>query len=475
MSRQSRHSSNIIESDDIEVDATFEIFEVVNTDNSNKMDEKNKPTKTISIEEKELLWKIDTRVIPLFTLLYTFSFMDKAYVLFEVPSNIILINTRPSVWISSIMLASGIIVMSTAAAKDFPQIMILRFLLGVFEAGFFPGAVFYITKWYKNYEENFRISLFVSLATIAGGFSGLMSFVVANILHEVNGLSGWQWAFIIDGVLTCAVALFSYYLIPDSAETASWLTKEERKLAVERLNHRSSYHHESFYTESHQILEAFKDWKIYMAMLLYFCILAPLYSFSFFISSIVNGLGFSSVVSQILAVPPFILGSGSSVIIAIQSDRAGVRGPYLLCCLLVSILGYAFLLTQNTSTTVKYIGACIIGIGLFPCIPTSITWLINNLAGETKCAIGDAMMIAAGNIGAGISTQFYKYKDAPSYKFGHSISLALLIVALIITLIKFHLLNRANNNKLLKKYNIDIDDEETMKFGERHPSFMYSL
>ncbi|RIB20951.1 major facilitator superfamily domain-containing protein [Gigaspora rosea] len=460
----------------------------------------------MSREESELLWKIDIRVIPLFALLYTFSFMDKvnignaklenleedlhltenqynmilasffiAYVLFEVPSNIMLMNSRPSVWIPSIMLACGIILICTAAAQNFPQIMILRFLLGTFEAGFFPGAVFYITKWYKNNEENFRISLFVSAATIAGAFSGLMSFSISTFFHEANGLGGWQWAFIIDGTLTCAVALFSYFLIPDSPETASWLTRRERKLAIERLSHEPSHHHKD-YTEKHQILEAFKDWKIYMAMLLYFCILAPLYSFSFFISSIVKGLGFDALYSQLLAAPPFILGSGASLVVAIASDRAGVRGPYLICCLLVAIMGYAFLITQNVSIPVKYLGACIIGIGLFPCVPTSITWLINNLAGETKCAIGDALMIAAGNIGAGISTQFYKSLDAPDYKFSNSISLALLVVAIIIVLININLLSRANDKKLIEQYYRDINDEETtMKFGEKHPTFMYSL
>ncbi|CAG8691673.1 24183_t:CDS:2, partial [Gigaspora rosea] len=339
MSRQPRYSSSLIE--DYENDNTetafendnaetvYEIFEVTNTGN---VKEKYKPIKKMSREESELLWKIDIRVIPLFALLYTFSFMDKvnignaklenleedlhltenqynmilasffiAYVLFEVPSNIMLMNSRPSVWIPSIMLACGIILICTAAAQNFPQIMILRFLLGTFEAGFFPGAVFYITKWYKNNEENFRISLFVSAATIAGAFSGLMSFSISTFFHEANGLG----------------------------ETASWLTRRERKLAIERLSHEPSHHHKD-YTEKHQILEAFKDWKIYMAMLLYFCILAPLYSFSFFISSIVKGLGFDALV-------------------AIASDRAGVRGPYLICCLLVAIMGYAFLITQNVS------------------------------------------------------------------------------------------------------------------------------
>ncbi|CAG8834313.1 25355_t:CDS:2, partial [Gigaspora margarita] len=279
MSRQSRYSSSLIEdyeNDNIEsvfendnAETVYEIFNVIINDDSKNVKEKYKPIKTMSREENELLWKIDIR------------------------------------------------------AQNFPQIMILRFLLGAFEAGFFPGAVFYITKWYKNNEENFRISLFVSASTIAGAFSGIISFSVATLFHEANGLS----------------------------ETASWLTRRERKLATECLSHEPSHQCED-YTEKHQILEAFKDWKIYMAMLLYFCILAPLYSFSFFISSIVNGLGFN---------PP------------IASDRAGVRGPYLVCCLLVAIMGYAFLITQNVSTPVKYLGACIVGIGLFPCMPTSIT------------------------------------------------------------------------------------------------------
>ncbi|CAG8738877.1 30947_t:CDS:2, partial [Racocetra persica] len=278
----SKRSSSIIENNDPEIEVI-----IVNTV---KPVEKRKPNKTMSIEEQELLRKIDIRIIPLFSALCILSFIDKlnignaklehieedleltptqynwllsaffvAYVLFEVPSNVMLMNTKPSIWISSIMLACGIIMIFTAAAKDFPQIMILRFLLGMFEAGFFPGVIFYITKWYKNSEENYRISLFCSAATIAGAFSGLMSFSVATFLNKINGLSGWQWILIIDGVFKCTIALFSYYLIPDSAETASWLTKEEQKLAVERLNDEPSHAHES-YSEIHQILDAFKDW-----------------------------------------------------------------------------------------------------------------------------------------------------------------------------------------------------------------------
>ncbi|CAG8571591.1 13299_t:CDS:2 [Cetraspora pellucida] len=419
----SRHPSSLFDNDDLEIDATFEVINIIKPKN---IIEKRIPIQEMSIEEQELLRKIDIRIIPLFSLLYTLSFMDKLNI-------------------------------GNAKLEHLEEDLELT-----------------QSQYNMNREENYRISLFVSAGIIAGAFSGLMSFSVATLLNEVNGLSGWQWVFILDGAFTCIVALFSYYLIPDSPETATWLTKEERRLAIERLHDEPSHSHES-YNESHQILDAFTDWKIYMAMLLYFCINAPLYSFSFFISSIVNGMGFSTVISQILATPPFILGSSFSILIAISSDRAGIRGPYIICCLLISIIGYVFLIVHNTSTAVKYIGACIIGIGLFPCIPTSITWLINNLAGETKCAIGDAMMIAAGNIGAGISTQFYKYYDAPTYRFGHIVSLSLSIFALILCLIKFQLLSRANNKKFEQGYNEGMDEEEPIKFGDKHPSFIYSL
>ncbi|CAG8563278.1 23950_t:CDS:2 [Racocetra persica] len=448
----SRYLSSIIENNDPEIDATHDhinndpeidtTHDHINNVNPKTVVEKREPTKTMSIEEHELLRKMDIRIIPLFSIFYILGFIDKLNIgnakLEHIEEDLHLTSNKYNlVLIPTIMLACGIVVICTAAAKDFVHIMVLRFLLGVFEAGFFPGVIFYITKWYKNSEENYRISLFCSAATIAGAFSGLMSFSASTLLHKVNGLNGWQWVFIIDGSFTCAVALFSYYLIPDSPETASWLTNEERKLAVERLNDEPSHAHES-YSEIHQILDAFKDWKIYMAMLQYFCINAPLYSFSFYISSIVNSLGFSAVVSQLLATPPFILGCSSSLLIAISSDRTGVRG--------------------------------------------------------------DAMMIAAGNIGAGISTQFYNLNNveitetrdtlhdsshdslhdkthhgAPSYRLGHIISFSLLVIAFITCIIKFNLLARENAKKFEKRSNIGMGEEEAMKFGDKHPSFIYSL
>ncbi|CAG8649738.1 14830_t:CDS:10 [Cetraspora pellucida] len=460
----------------------------------------------INDQEKRLVQKLDIRILPLLTLLYTLSFLDRVnignaklanlerdlnltgneynwslgifflgYVIFEVPSNIILIKTKPSIWISTLMVMWGAIMIGMAFVKNFSQLMATRFLLGAFESGLFPGVIFYITKWYKKSERNYRISLFFAGATIAGAFNGLLAFSITNLNGKL-GLNGWQWLFIIDGVVTVLVASASFFLITDYAETATWLTEDERKLAVDRLRSDTGHVHTTHF-DKHQIFQAFKDLKIYIFMFLYFCLLVTLYSFSFFIPTIVNGLGFDTVISQLLSTPPFIFGCISSVTIAKLSDHYGIRSPYLISGLLISIIGYTLLIIHSNSIALKYTGVCIVGLGIFACIPISLTWLTNNLAGDSKCAVGSAMVIAWGNIGGVVSAQIYKSSDAPTYLTGHSVALSLLVFAVILSIIQYFFLNRINKCKLKnpEKFLKGSNGDDVTHLGDSHPSFIYSL
>ncbi|CAG8459909.1 11786_t:CDS:2 [Scutellospora calospora] len=398
-----------------------------------------------SIEEKKLLKKLDLRIIPLVTLLYTLSFLDRVnignaklahlerdlnlvgneynwslgiffigYVIFEVPSNIALIKIRPSIWISTLMLIWGIIMTCMAFAKNFSQLMVIRFLLGAFESGLFPGVVFYLTRWYKKSEQSYRIGLFFSGATIAGAFNGLLAFAITN-LDSKYGLNGWQWLFIIDGLATVIVALFAYFLISDSVETVSWLTEDERKLAIDRLKLDAGDAHATHFDKV-EIIKAFKD-----------------------------------------------------VVI--------IRSPYLIFSMLVAVIGYSLLVAQSTSIALKYTGACVVGLGAFASIPTSIAWLTNNLAGDSKRAVGCAMMIAWGNIGGVVSAQLYTANEAPDYKSGHSIALSLLLIGVILSIIQYYYLKRANKLKLNdpNKFLNELSEEEVKHLGDMHPSFIYSL
>ncbi|CAG8774522.1 8283_t:CDS:2, partial [Racocetra persica] len=193
-------------------------------------------------------------------------------------------------------------------------------------------------------EQSYRTGIFSTGSVIAGAFSGFMAFYVMG-LDGNFGLSGWQWIFLIDGLITVLIAFFSYFLIADYPETTSWLANDERKTIINRIQIDSGQISITN-QDKYQIVEAFKDWKVYMFSIIYFSISVPEYSFFFFLPSIVNGLGFDSV---------------------------------------------------------RYTGTCIIGMGVFSSVPLATTWLTNNLAGDLKRAVGCALLVASGNVGGMIS------------------------------------------------------------------------
>lgn len=174
-------------------------------------------------KEQTLLRKIDLRIVPLMLLLYLLSFLDRVnignaklanlerdiglvgnefnwslsiffigYVVFEVPSNLILYKVRPSIWLPTIMIGWGITMSLMAFVKSYPALLVTRFLLGVFEAGLFPGLVYYVTIWYKRFEQSFRMGIIFSGSTIAGAFSGLLSYVIVSLTNDNSPLKGWQ-------------------------------------------------------------------------------------------------------------------------------------------------------------------------------------------------------------------------------------------------------------------------------------------
>ncbi|RIB29169.1 major facilitator superfamily domain-containing protein [Gigaspora rosea] len=227
---------------------------------------------TESVDEKRLLRKVDIRIIPVFTLLYVLAFLDR---------------------VALLMIGWSIVMIIMAFVKNYPQLLVTRLLLGIFEAGLFPAIIYHITKWYKRSEQSYRVSLFFTGSLIAGAFSGLLAFAIMR-LDGKFGLNSWQWIFLIDGLVTVVVAFASYFLISDYPETTAWLTEDERKIIVDRLQFDSGQVSTTHF-DKHQICEAFKDWKIYIASFIQFIESILGYSLSFFLPSIVNGLGFGKI------------------------------------------------------------------------------------------------------------------------------------------------------------------------------------
>ncbi|CAG8783214.1 26806_t:CDS:2, partial [Racocetra persica] len=200
---------------------------------SGNSDLKDKFEIVTSVKEKTLLWKIDLRLIPLFTLIYTICFLDRVNIgnakLANLESDLNLTGSEYN-WIISIFFVGY------ALCGVPSNIIIAKFspsFWRIFEADLFPGIIFYITKWYKRSEQSYRTSVFTSGCVIAGAFSGFTAFYVMG-LDGTFGLSGWQW-------------------------TARWLTDDERKMVINRIQIDSGQISITNQDNS-QIFEAFKDW-----------------------------------------------------------------------------------------------------------------------------------------------------------------------------------------------------------------------
>ncbi|ERF73511.1 hypothetical protein EPUS_07716 [Endocarpon pusillum Z07020] len=218
-----------------------------------------------SINEKALMRKIDSRLLPAVTLLYLCSFLDRSnvgnarleglssdldmtgnqyltsltlffigYVLFEVPCNIVLKRTSPKFWLPTMTLMWGTVCTLMGVSQSRIGFFIVRFFLGVTESGLFAGVVFYLSMWYKRDEVHFRVALFFSAASLAGAFGGILAWGIAH-MRGVGGYAGWRWIFILEGLLTVSVGAGAYLFIFNYPDTAGILTRDERIFIQHRL------------------------------------------------------------------------------------------------------------------------------------------------------------------------------------------------------------------------------------------------
>ncbi|CAK9883830.1 MAG: Putative metabolite transport protein NicT [Candidatus Erwinia impunctatus] len=151
------------------------------------------------------------------------------YILFEVPSNLMLQRIGARIWIARIMITWGVISAATFLVKTPMQLYILRFLLGVAEAGFLPGVLFYLTKWFPSWRRGRIIALFMIGLPLSSLIGGPLSGWIMSHFHDVYGLRGWQWLFLLEGLPSVLLGVITFWLLPDSVQSVSWLSDAEKK------------------------------------------------------------------------------------------------------------------------------------------------------------------------------------------------------------------------------------------------------
>ena len=164
------------------------------------------------------------------------SILFVGYVLMQVPSNLFLNKIgKPALYLPTVMVIWGVVSAATAGAQSYGGLIAIRFFLGFVEAAYFPGCLFFLSSWYTRKELGFRTAILYSGALISGAFSGLITAGIKHGLDGARGLRAWRWMFIIEGIITIFIAFCAYFALPNFPRTTSWLTEEERQLAIWRL------------------------------------------------------------------------------------------------------------------------------------------------------------------------------------------------------------------------------------------------
>ena len=206
----------------------------------------------------------------------------------------------------------------------------------------------------------------------------------------------------------------------------------------------------------------------------FFLILIPVYSYSLFLPSIISALGFSKVHAQLLTVPPNFLAFLVVITSSFISDKIKMRGPIITTGLCVAAIGYIMQLASQ-KPGVKYAGTFFVAAGAFPCSPTVLAWLSNNLAPHYIKATGLGFQVAIGNCGAFVATFTYLSIDAPRYRTGHAINLGAIGLSLIITLCNMAYIRWENAARQSGKRDYRLSQMDESKLGYRHPNFRYTM
>ncbi|KAL2064117.1 hypothetical protein VTL71DRAFT_4611 [Oculimacula yallundae] len=407
-------------------------------------------------EDKALVWKQDLRIVPLCAAIYLLCYLDRsnignaktlnaatrndlltetnmtnyqyiialmvfliAYAVFEVPSNYFLKRFSPSKWIAFLMFSWGAVTIGLGGVQNVAGVTAVRFLLGVFEAGLFPGLVYYLTFWYRTDERSIRVAFVLASATLAGAFGGAIAYGVGH-MNGTHGLSAWRWLFILEGIPSCLSSIFVYFFLPDYPETVKWLNSDEKALAASRLESEGSHGHDESLTWA-QAKDTLTDWRLYAHYAIYFGISTPFSSLSLFTPSITAGLGYKGLTSQLMTVPPYAVAYVVTIAASYSADHFNARGVHAAIFSTIGAVGFLASAVLPPQAYHSRYGCLIVAAsGAFSCIPPLLGWLSSNLYSTGAVGLAIAMNISVGAPGQIAGVWIYKANEAKQgYPTGH--------------------------------------------------------
>ncbi|KAF1831190.1 MFS general substrate transporter [Decorospora gaudefroyi] len=438
-------------------------------------------------DEIALVRKIDWRLMPTLCSMYFLNYVDRnaiaqarlnnleddlgmtgfqfntcvsilfvGYVLMQVPSNMLITRIRPGVYMSSWMFIWAIVSACTALVQSFGGLVAARFFLGITEAPFYPGATYMLSIFYTRKEVATRIALLYCAQILATGFSGLIAAAVFE-MDGVRGIAGWRWLFIIEGSVTAAVAIFGFFMLPNTPLTTSWLKPHERELANARMERDKVGDSTAPVSTMEGLRQACRDKRTWLFCLMQ-CFHLSACSFNSFFPTVVKTLRFNTTVTLVLTCPPFLFAGAAGIAMGWSSGRMHERTWHITGGLLVAIVGFV-IAASTLNTAGRYVACFIFPIGAYSVNSVIIGWAASTLAQtKEKKSVVLAMTNVGGQIGYIYGAYLWPDSDEPRFGigFGASAGFALLSIScawlIRMLLIKENQKLRASTNERVNLY-----------------------
>ncbi|KAL4971629.1 major facilitator superfamily domain-containing protein [Aspergillus desertorum] len=329
-----------------------------------------------------------------------------AYIVFEIPSNIILPKAGAANWLAFLGVSFGAILIGMGFTYSWVTMTACRALF---------GCTYLITCWYKRFDVGKRLAAFWLISVVLNAFAAIFAYAL-TLLEGTHGLNGWRWIFIVEGAITVGVCAIGWLIIIDFPTKADeFQSPEEKRFVIDRIYHDRGDAEEDPLTAA-KILHHLKDWKLYFWAFNLMASTLPGYAYSYFKTIILTGMGLTGNESQLLSAPPYIVAAAATYFSGRLTDR----------CSQLSACSTAYGQTNGA----RYFGV-FMGVGFLQfCIPGVLAFQANNITSHSKRAVASATCLIGGGLGGIIASVAFKSSESPFYTTGIWVTFGVTMVSI---------------------------------------------
>jgi len=366
--------------------------------------------------------KVATRLIPLLFLCYIAAYLDRVnvgfaklqmqqalqfsdsvygfgagiffigYFIFEIPSNVLLHKVGAGRWIARIMVTWAVLSAATMFVSSALTFYVVRFLLGVAEAGFFPGIILYLTYWFPAARRGRATSLFLTAVAVAGIVGGPASGWILHNMGGVNGWQGWQWMFLFEALPSLVLGVLAWFFLEDRVKNAQWLTPAERELIARDIAA------EEAHKDDGGLASVLGNGKVWLLAFVYFAIVSGLYGVSFWLPTIIKGMGVADPLQVgFISAVPWTFGVVAMFLVARSADRRLEHRWHTAAACVAGAAGLLISVAFHADVMLSMAGLTICTMGIMSALP--VFWSNPTaILGGTAAAMGIAFINSVGNL-----------------------------------------------------------------------------